>query len=63
VGVKCPVELVRQITIEKNSAQDWAQLFAGLDQIKIQWQLSWQQRTQFIYYCGKYPNMSLIGTK
>jgi len=51
------------MTIEEKSTQDWAQLFVGLDQIKIQWQPSWQQQTQFIYYYEKYPKVALIGTK
>jgi len=34
--IRCPVELVLRMKIEAKSAQDWSQLFAGLDQIKIQ---------------------------
>jgi len=31
--------------------------------MKIQWQPSWQQQTQFIYHCRRYLNVPLIRTK
>jgi len=61
--VSCPVERALQHGLEVKGSQDWKQFFAALTEENIRWHLSWQQRSQLIYYCGKYPNVPLIGTK
>jgi len=38
-------------------------ILAGLNEIKIQWQPSWQLRSHLAYSYGKYPNVPLVGTK
>jgi len=35
--IKCPVEVVIQQGPEVKGEKDWAQLFAGLNEIKAQW--------------------------
>ena len=63
IGVKCPVELVTRRGPEVKGGREWREFFAGLNETKIQWQPSWQLRSRLIYYCGKYPNVPLVGTR
>jgi len=42
VGIKCPVESIKQQGLETKGANEWAQCLAGLTQKKIQWQPAWQ---------------------
>jgi len=63
IGVKCPVELVTRGRPEVKGAREWRDFFAGLNETKIQWQPSWQLGSRLIYYCGKYPNVPLVGTR
>jgi len=49
VGIKCPVESVKQQGLEIKRANEWAQCLAGLTQKKIQWQPAWQKRTRLVY--------------
>jgi len=62
-SVSCPVERALQHGLEVKGSQDWKQFFAALTEEKIRWHLPWQQRSHLIYYCGKYPNVPLIGSK
>ena len=63
VGIKCPVESVKQQGLEIKGANEWAQCLARLSQKKIQWQPAWQQRTRLVYQCSRKVNVPLIGTK
>jgi len=63
LGIKCPVESVKQQGLEIKGANEWAQCLAGLTQKKIQWQPVWQQRTRLVYQCSKKVNVPFIGTK
>jgi len=45
------------------SKDEWSQCMASLTQGKIEWQPAWQQRSELIYQCAKFLNVSLIGTK
>jgi len=63
VGIKCPVKSVKQQRLEVKSKDEWSQYMASLTQGKIEWQPAWQQRSQLVYQCTKFPNVPLIGTK
>ena len=63
IGVKCPVELVARRGPEVKGAKEWREFFVGLNETKIPWQPSWQLRSRLIYYCGKYLNVPLVGTR
>jgi len=63
IGVRCSIELVTRKKLEIRGSKEWAQSFAGLNQKKILWQPSWQQRRSLIYSCADFPNVPLIGTK
>jgi len=63
IGITCPVELVTRRGPEVKGAREWREFFAGLNEIKIQWQPSWQLRSRLIYYYRKYPNVPLVGTR
>jgi len=52
-----------QRRFEVRGKNDWLQLLAGLNETKIQWQPSWQQRSRLICHYGKYPNVPLVGIK
>jgi len=38
VGIKCPVESVKQQRLEVKSKDEWSQYMASLTQEKIEWQ-------------------------
>jgi len=63
VGIKCPVESVKQQRLEAKSKDEWSQYMASLTQKEIEWQPAWQQRSQLIYQCAKFLNVPLIGTR
>ena len=63
LGVKCPVELVARKKLDKRSRKDWALFVAGLNQKKIVWQPSWQQRSKLIYSSEGFPNVPLMGIR
>ena len=63
LGVKCPIELVTRKKLDKRSRKDWALFVTGLNQKKIVWQPSWQQRSKLIYSCEGFPNMPLMGIR
>jgi len=60
IEVRCPIELVTQKKLEIRGSKEWAQSFAGLNQL---WQPSWKQRKSLIYSYADFPNVPLIGTK
>jgi len=63
VGIKCPVESVKQQRLKVKSKDKWSQYMACLTEEKIEWQPAWQQRSQLVYQCAKFLNVPLIGTK
>jgi len=63
VGIKCPVESVKQQRLEVKSKDEWSQYMVCLTQEKIEWQLAWQQRPQLVYQCAMFLNVPPIGTK
>jgi len=63
LGVRCPIELETRKKLEKRSGKEWALFVAGLNQKKIIWQPSWQQRSKLVYSCDGFPNMPLIGVR
>ena len=63
LGARCPIELVTHKKLEKRSGKEWALFVAGLNQKKIIWQPSWQQRSKLVYSCDSFPNVPLIGVK
>jgi len=63
LGVKCPVELVTRKKLDKRSRKYWALFVAGLNQKKIVWQPSWQQRSKLIFSCEGFPNVPLMGIR
>jgi len=63
LGVRCPIELVTRKKLDKRTRKEWALFIAGLNQKKIIWQPSWQQRSKLIYSCEGFPNVPLIGIR
>jgi len=63
VGIKCPIEFVKQQRLEVKSKDEWSQYIASLTQGEIEWQPAWRQQSQLIYQCAKFLNVPLIGTK
>jgi len=51
IGIRCQIELVTRRRLEMRGAKEWAQCFTGLNQKKILWHPSWQQRKSIIYSC------------
>jgi len=58
-----PVEKVMQRKLEVKRTTNSGEFLSRLTQEKIKCHPSWQQKSNIIYYCGNYPNVSLIGTK
>ena len=63
LGVRCPIELVTRRKLERRSGKEWALYVAGLNQKKIIWQPSWQQRSKITFSCAGFPNVPLIGVR
>jgi len=63
VGIKFPVEFVKQQRLKVKSDGEWSHYMASLTHKKIQWQPAWQQQSQLMYQCAKFHNVPLIGTK
>jgi len=63
LGVRCPIELVTRKKLDKRARKEWALFVVGLNQKKIIWQPSWQQRSKLIYSCEGFPNVPLIGIR
>ena len=63
LGIRCPIEFVTRKKLDKKTRKEWALFVAGLNQKKIIWQPSWQQRSKLIYSCEGFPNVPLIGIR
>ncbi|XP_022631552.1 uncharacterized protein LOC106776768 [Vigna radiata var. radiata] len=63
LNATCPVDALLQCKPNIKGANEWAQLCASLNVDQIKWNVLWQQKSQIIYYCGRYPNVPLMGIR
>ncbi|XP_014521975.1 uncharacterized protein LOC106778515 [Vigna radiata var. radiata] len=63
LNATCPVDELLQCKPNMKGANKWAQLCASLNVEQVKWNVLWMQRSEIIYYCGRYPNVPLIGIK
>ncbi|XP_014511791.1 uncharacterized protein LOC106770498 [Vigna radiata var. radiata] len=61
LNATCPVDELLQCKPNMKGTNEWAQLCANLNVEQIKWNVLWMQRSQIIYYCGRYPNVPLMG--
>ncbi|XP_014515652.1 uncharacterized protein LOC106773479 [Vigna radiata var. radiata] len=63
LNATCPVDELLQCKSNMKEANEWAQLCASLNVEQVKWNVLWMQRSQIIYYCGRYPNVPLMGIR
>ncbi|XP_047148518.1 uncharacterized protein LOC124820796 [Vigna umbellata] len=63
VNVKRPSENLSHQGLKDKGGNEWAHFFASLNGGKLNWLLPWLGIKQSIQYCGRFPNVSLIGAR
>ncbi|RDX67000.1 hypothetical protein CR513_54182, partial [Mucuna pruriens] len=58
-----PIEDLKWCWIKKKTGKEWARFLRELTNKVIRWYPKWKEWEEVWYWCGKFPNIPLIGTQ